>query len=242
MLYISQRGYTPEHPCNYLADQRARLEIINILEVSSDVDEQSLALGVRRFGRTYFRPACASCRACLALRVPIETFAPSKSQRRVVRKNADVRLEILPAMIPGDETLDPKLIDLHQRYHLERHEQRGWPHPDRERTESFEENYIHSFLDNPVPTWEFRYWLDQQLIGVSYVGETQQSLNAIYSFYEPDLRDRSLGTFNVLSQLAEANRRGKRYLYLGYYVSKCQSLAYKANFKPHEIYWNGVWR
>ena len=85
--------------------------------------------------------------------------------------------------------------------------------------------------------------MNDRLVGVGYVDPLPSSLSAIYFYYDTDLEDRSLGTFNVLSVLASARQRGKLWVHLGYYVEGCRSLEYKARFQPNELRGpDGDWR
>ncbi|MCH2367635.1 MAG: hypothetical protein MK554_10535 [Planctomycetes bacterium] len=79
-------------------------------------------------------------------------------------------------------------------------------------------------------------------MAVAYVGEGEKSLNSIYAFMDPEHVRRSLGVFDVLSEIDEARRLGKSYLYLGYYVKGCKSMEYKANYRPHEILGQEGWQ
>jgi arginine-tRNA-protein transferase len=98
------------------------------------------------------------------------------------------------------------------------------------------------FVANPFATEEWRYWIDGRLVAVGYVDVLSDGLSAIYFFYDPDERRRSLGTFNVLSIIESARRRGLRWAYLGYYVRGCRSLEYKGLFRPNEVLGSdGAW-
>ena len=89
---------------------------------------------------------------------------------------------------------------------------------------------------------EWRYLLNGRLVGVGYVDALPDGLSAIYYFSDPDERSRSLGTFNVLSIIEEAGRRGLPWVYLGYYVKGCRSVEYKARFAPNEVLGaDGTW-
>jgi arginine-tRNA-protein transferase len=90
-------------------------------------------------------------------------------------------------------------------------------------------------VDNPFRTEEWCYHLEGELIGVGYVDALPGGLSAVYFFYDPAHRQRSLGTWNVLNVLRETTRRGLPYTYLGYYVEGCPSMVYKARFAPNEI-------
>ena len=131
----------------------------------------------------------------------------------------------------GTPAVSLEKMELHDRYHHSQSEIKGWSvHPARD-ADSFSE----TFVENPFPSQEWCYYLDDQLIGVGYVDQVPNALSAIYFFYEPEAKKRSLGTFNVLSIIEQARRRSLSYVYLGYYVEGCQSLAYKAHFTPNEV-------
>jgi arginine-tRNA-protein transferase len=178
--------------------------------------------GWRRFGYAMFRPACGSCRMCQSLRIPVHTFRPDRSQSRAWRMNADaVRLRI------GEPHLTDDKQALFDKFHDHQHEAKGWPRQTGEETASF--------VDNPFSTEEWSYSIENRLVAVGYVDSLPGALSAMYFFYDPDERHRSLGTFNVLSVIAAARQRGLPYVYLGYYVDGCRSLEYKARFRPNEV-------
>ena len=139
--------------------------------------------------------------------------------------NQDVTLVIGPPSVSDEK------LDLYDRFHAFQAENKSWP----EHAPKEESSYAESFVDNPFPTQEWCYYLDGRLIGVGYVDGLPSALSAIYFFYEPDLRQRSLGTLNVLRILREAARQNISYLYMGYYVAGCRSLEYKANFLPNQV-------
>ena len=90
-------------------------------------------------------------------------------------------------------------------------------------------------LQNPFPTEEWTYSIGNRLIAVAYVDALPEALSAIYCYYDPMERARSLGTFNILSLLASARERGVPHVYLGYYVAGCRSSEYKRKFRPNEV-------
>ena len=193
-----------------------------------------LKAGWRRFGGMLFRPRCPACRACQSLRVLVDRFRTNRSQKRAFKTNAgQVELVI------GEPSVSRAKLRLYDAYHAYQTETKGWPeHPAKDI-----ESYSQSFVENPIPTEEWCYYLDQQLIGVGYVDCLPEGLSAIYFFYDPAFRQRSLGTFNVLSLLAESAQRRLPHLYLGYYVEGCQSLAYKCTYAPNQILGpDGLWR
>ncbi len=212
--------------CSYLPDELARHEYDHVSELSPDEYGTLLLEGWRRFGHVLFRPRCRRCTACQSLRIDVARFQPDRSQRRAWAANADtLRLEI------GSPRVDDRRLELHDRFHEYQADHRGWPPHLGDDVLGYRE----SFVDNPIATEEWRYWLGSELVGVGYVDPVPIGLSAIYFFHDPAHRDRSLGTFNVLSLIAESARRELSHLYLGYYVAGCPSLAYKCRFHPCEV-------
>jgi leucyl-tRNA---protein transferase len=224
----------PPSTCGYLPDRDWSLEYEMVGRMTAAEYLARLKAGWRRFGGMLFRPRCPGCQACQSLRVLADQFRPTRSQKRAWKANADqVQLVI------GEPSVSRAKLRLYDSFHAYQTEAKGWPeHPAKDA-----ESYAESFVHNPIPVEEWCYYLDKQLIGVGYVDRLAEGLSAIYFFYDPDLRKRSLGTFNVLSLLTESLARRLPHLYLGYYVEGCRSLEYKATFKPNQALGpNGVWR
>jgi arginyl-tRNA--protein-N-Asp/Glu arginylyltransferase len=228
------RYVTPPSSCGYLPDEKWRLEYEIVRALTPADYERRLQAGWRRFGNSLFRPRCAHCSACQSLRVIVEEFRPNRSQRRVGRTNeASLQLRI------GQPAVSRAKLDLYDRYHAFQTQRKGWPpHPAKDA-----DSYANTFVDNPFATEEWCFDLNGKLVGVGYVDALPGAMSAIYFFYEPALRERSLGTWNVLQLLEETKRRGIPHLYLGYYVVGCASMEYKGRFVPNEILGaNGRWR
>jgi leucyl-tRNA---protein transferase len=223
---------TPPHECGYLPDRQAALEYEVVAEASASEYLARMERGWRRFGHQFFKPVCPSCTACRSLRVPVAAFRPDRSQRRAAAANADTRLEI------GTPAVTDKKLDLYDRFHAFQTDHKGWPdHGPKDAIE-----YAESFVANPFPTEEWRYYRGDRLVGVGYVDHLPGAFSAIYFYYDPAERDRSPGTFNVLSILRRAAEFGYPHVYLGFYVEGCRSLEYKARFRPNEVLaGNGGW-
>jgi leucyl-tRNA---protein transferase len=214
---------SPPSPCDYLPDrvQQLRYEVAPWLRPAGYMER--VRDGWRRFGYVVFRPECPSCRMCQSLRVPVETFRPSQSQRRAWKLNH----RQLTLRVNDTPTSSAEKLDLLARFHRYGHEAKGWP------AESDDE--LDLLLANPFRTEEWCYYLDDRLIGVGYVDALPDGLSAIYFYYDPLERQRSPGTYNILSLIAAARDRGLPHVYLGYYVEACRSLEYKARFRPNEV-------
>lgn len=216
---------TAPHACSYLPARAARLQYVSVAELSPAEYGALMLAGWRRFGRSLFRPVCAACDECRPIRVVVNEFRPNTSQRRAWKANdGAVEVRVGP---PG--VSDEKLA-LYDRFHEFQHGHQGWP----DRGKKDAGDYVEAFVDQPFPVQEWCYFLAGRLVGVGYVDALPVGLSAIYFFYDPEERSRSLGTFNVLKLLAAATGRGDAYAYLGYHVEGCRSLEYKANFRPFE--------
>ena len=220
------RYIAPPSRCGYLPGQEWSLEYEMVATISATEYQTRLEQGWRRFGAMLFQPQCSACQACQSLRVEVPRFQPNRSQRRTRRLNEGVveRRVITPCV-------SQSRLHLYDRFHALQSDLKGWPqHPAKDPA-----SYRESFVHNPAFTEEWDYYLAEQLVGVGYVDVLPASMSAIYFFYEPEQRERSLGTWNVLCLLEECARRRLPYLYLGYFVDGCRSLAYKANFKPNQV-------
>jgi leucyl-tRNA---protein transferase len=223
---------SPPTECAYLSDQRSTMRYVFVAQASAADYQNYLLSGWRRFGRAFFQPVCKSCRRCQSVRVPVDEFRPDRSQRRAWKANTDIRVSV------GAPTVTDAKLRLYDRFHEYQSESKGWPGHDPKEPEE----YAEMFLDNPFPTEEWCYFAGDRLVGVGYVDVVPAGLSAIYFYYDPDERGRSLGTYNVLRVIAAAADRGLPHVYLGYYVEGCRSLEYKSRFRPNEVLGpNGQW-
>lgn len=223
---VPQRFYSDRQSCSYLPDQVSRMEYEFAPAIQPDGYAERILHGWRRFSATLFRPRCLACSACQSLRVDVNRFQPSRSQARAWKRNEQVvELDIGPPSLAAEK------LALYHRFHAFQTWNRGWPSHDDVDPASF----FGSFVLNPFATQEWCYRLDGRLVGVGYVDQLTIGLSAIYFFHDPDHRDRSLGTWNVLRLIDRCRRLGLPHLYLGYYVRGCQSLEYKARFTPNQV-------
>ena len=224
---LLQHFVEPPRECTYLPDRVASLEIRLELDVDAAELESRLERGWRRFGPTYFRPACAECGECLTLRIPTATFTPSKSQRRA-RKNAAHLTRTV-----GRPRIDDERLALYAKWHAQREVSRGW-----EESELDAERYKLDFAF-PHPCVREVAFRDptngDRLVGLGIVDDTGASLSAVYFYWDPELAPSSLGTAQIVMLVDEARARGMKQVYLGYKVEGCASLTYKGRFGPHEL-------
>jgi len=196
----------------------------------AEVYHELMNAGFRRSGRLFYQPICAGCRACQPIRVPVETFTPSKSQRRAWRKNQDLLVSVaVPA--PTDEK-----YEIYARYVRDWHG-RG-DHADRE-------SFVAFLYESPVDTIEFEYRdaARKRLLGVGLCDVSPRSLSSVYFYFDPTGCHRRLGTFSSLVEIEFARRQRIAHYYLGYFIAGCGSMSYKSSFRPYEILGaDGKWR
>lgn len=211
-------GSTQE--CPYLPDRKARHRGFASSQLPAEFYHALMDRGFRRSGKVFYRPACPSCQACIPIRIPVEAFRLSRSQRRVWAANQDVRVEF------GEPQLTSEKWRLYVRYLRYQH-----------RTsmgEAYEDLY--NFLyDSPVCSVEFCYYLEGDLVGVSVADQSRASLSSVYMYFDPQLKQRSLGTYSILHEIHYCRDAGIPYYYLGFYVEGCGKMSYKAKFGPHEM-------
>lgn len=183
--------------------------------------------GFRRSGHVLYQPACRDCRACVPLRVPVDTFAPNSSQRRCFRKNADLVIEV------DRPTATEEKLSLYNRYNSQWHGAAEVTLPE----------FQSAFCDSCVHTLEFSYRTPEgELLAVGLCDLAPESLSSVYFYFEPKSRSRGLGTFGALYEIGFASWNAIPYYYLGYWVAGCDAMSYKANFQPHELLsWDGKW-
>lgn len=219
------RFQMPPDACSYLPQERSSLEYRVLAYITDHAYQEMLMRGWRRHGRNFFRPACPRCQKCRSLRLDVNTFHPTKSQRRAMKKNALVRLEVTEPAVTKEH------LRLYNDWHADMHLRSGW------RDDQIDEaTYRDVFLAGNWPfSKEFRYYREDHLIGVGLVDVLPDALSSVYFYHDPSWRPLSPGTFTVQKEIEYAQKTGRRHLYLGYWIAECQSMAYKSRFGPHEI-------
>lgn len=218
-----------EQPCGYLPKRLSRSAFVAPhTQLDSEVYGALIANGFRRSGDYAYRPACNTCRACVPVRLPVAAFVPNRTQRRAVKRNADLRIVRLNRL--GDEH-----FALYRRYLLARHPFGGM---DADDAKAF-----HEFLGSSWGLTEFWcFYEGETLRMVAVVDRLPQGLSAVYTFFDPDQCARSLGTFAILSQIAVARAEGLQHLYLGYWVAGSATMDYKRSYAPLEQFDGNCWR
>jgi len=221
--------FSVPHLCSYLD---GRMSTILFVDPQRNLSEgeygEFVRQGFRRSGDLVYRPHCQACSACVAVRVPVREFAPTRSQRRVWGRNRDIQLVEKPACF------EPEHFDLYRRYQAGRH-------PDSGMNDADPQKYLGFLASRQVETAFFELRAKGRLLGVAVADVLPDGLSAVYTFYEPDLPQRSLGVYAVLWEIAETARRGLDFLYLGYWIAASPKMSYKVNYQPIEALQDGHW-
>ena len=213
--------------CPYNLPHKAIYHQAMMYKVPDQVMEGFMAAGYRRSGNCLYTMVCQTCQSCVPIRLDPQNIKLNRNQKRTRQRNQDLTWEIAPL------EASPQSLALCNAFLKNRF-------PDK--NNDAEEYYFGFFANNLTETYELRYYLADQLIGVAIIDSGCHWLNAVYFFFAPNLSRRSLGTFNILT-LAEHCRQQKiKHLYLGYRINEVAAMNYKANFKPHQLLINDEWQ
>lgn len=215
--------------CIYRPGQVARCPArLPVQRLSPEQLDMLLEEGDQRVGGTVFRTDCPFCNACEPVRVDVPAFVQSRSQRRVWKKNQDLRVELAPPTLSR------------RRVHLwNRHRQARGLMTDMSRRDPL--GYQEWLVDSCAVTREVRYYLEHRLVAVSVLDFGREGANSAYCYYDPRFASRSLGVYSVLWELEHCRSLGMRWYYLGLWVADCAALRYKTNYLPHERLIRGRW-
>ena len=183
--------------------------------------------GYRRNGNCMYSMRCSGCQECIPIRLNPEEFSQNRNQKRVRAKNRDVSVGLAPL------TMSAENLAL-----LDRFLQNRFP-DGRANAESY---YSGFFITSMTKCFEIRYRVAEQLLGVAIVDCSDDWLNAVYFYFDPDQGHRSPGTLNILYLIEFCQRHMISQLYLGYWINKVKGMQYKTAFKPHELLINDEWK
>ncbi len=231
-LPIAPQFYvTAPQPCPYL-DGRMERKLFTALQgdTATRLNDSLSKQGFRRSQNVLYRPSCSECSACMSARIKVADFSPTKSQRRVTNRNAQI----------GRRATSPwateAQYDLFRRYLDSRHATGGMADMDMfEFAAMVEETPIRSRLI------EYTDKDDHDLRAVCLTDILDDGLSLVYSFFDPDFERLSLGTFIILDHIAIARDLGLPYVYLGYWVPGSPKMDYKSKFSGLEVYHNREW-
>lgn len=226
---------TAPSACPYLPDRFERKVFAHLpLSEGASVNDSLTQVGFRRSQNIAYRPACEACSACVSARIPIADYLFSRSERKVLSRNSDIERSVVEA----EATMEQ--FDLLRRYLLARHADGGmaemtWP------------DYVAMVEDTAVRTHVIEYRTRARdggpgdLVACALVDTMSDGLSLVYSYYDPTLTRRSLGSFVILDHVVQAGLSAHAYVYLGYWVRGSEKMDYKVRFSPIELLRSDGW-
>ncbi len=233
--FVPQFYVTAPQPCPYL-DDRVERKLFTALQGDAAValNDALSKQGFRRSQNVLYRPSCADCTACYSARIRVADFTPSRGQRRILRRNADLAREASTPWATEEQ------FRLFRAYLDERHADGGMADMD-----IFE--FAAMIEETPVRSRVVEYYRDREtgdgreLSAVCLTDVLDDGLSMVYSFFAPQTRTHSPGTYIILDHIAIAKEAGLPFVYLGYWVPGSQKMGYKANFAALEVFHDGDW-
>ncbi len=229
---------TAPQPCPYLPG-RAERKIFTHLspERPRNLVDNLLKGGFRRSQNIAYMPYCDHCAACVPVRVVASEFEPRRTLAKIWKMNADIEAR----RVPGKPTIEQ--FALFRAYIEARHAEGGM-------ADMSLLDYSMMIQDSTVETFLTEYRLpargpvgskENPLVAAVLCDRLSDGVSLVYSFYEPDLEHRSLGSYIIMEQAAFARSRGMPYVYLGYWIAGSRKMAYKTRFKPQEHLTSAGW-
>ncbi len=221
---------TAPYSCSYLPGRAARSQVATPSHlIDTRIYGELVQGGFRRSGAFTYRPYCDHCRACIPVRVPVESFRANRTQRRCLRSYANL------CVIRQNLRFDSEHYALYLRYQRDRHPGGGMDQDSREQ-------YQHFLLQSNVDTDLFEFRDQGVLRMVSLIDRLADGLSSVYTFFEPGVAGASFGTYSVLWQIERCRSIRLPHLYLGYWIAESRKMAYKATFRPIEGFVDGTWQ
>ncbi|MGJ4751130.1 arginyltransferase [Leptospira kmetyi] len=217
---------SPERSCSYYSDRMSQIQYLPFQgEIAKEALQFFFDSGFRRTGNILYRTSCNGCRDCLSYRIPLDRFEPSRNRKRLLKKNEDLVVRWSPPELSTEKEI------LYIRYQRARYESFVSGESDSELLEGMRWN----LFGTPENSLEMTLSLDGKILGFMILDFASDSLSAVYSVYDPEFPDRSLGSFAILRSILYAKELGMKYYHLGYFLPGHPDMDYKKYWTPAEI-------
>ena len=221
---------TTEYNCSYIDKMDAQsLVVTPYKSIDQNIFQDLIEKGFRRSGQYIYKPSCKSCTACIPIRLSVQKFLSSRSQKRIFKKHQhfDVREVSL--------TFKQKHFDLYSKYQNKRHSSIN---NDQNKIDDYNDFLIKSNVNSKL----VEFWDGDLLKIVSIIDMMDDGISAVYTFFDPDDEKVSYGTYSIIWLINWCKTQQFKYIYLGYWIGECNKMKYKTNFKPYELYIKGYWQ
>ncbi len=239
-------GITKSFPCNYLTNKQERL-LIAIDDRLQNTQSYTwlMTQGFRRSGDQSYRPHCPNCNSCQSIRVLVNEFCPSKSQKRTMKRNNHL-------IIKRSVNLKDNYYPLYENYINTCHQDGSMFPANFQQFKSFlsskltKQMFIETWLETDIDTEtssSLHVEKNKQLtlVCVAVTDVLVNALSAVYTFYHPKYKAAGLGVFSILTQIETCQQLNLPYLYLGYQIDSCQKMNYKNRYVPYEKFVDDQW-
>ena len=227
---------TSPSPCPYLPGKQERKIFTELTgQHAGELNDALGRIGFRRSQSVAYRPSCAGCTACVSVRVVADEFRPNASQRKLIRRHADLEITACKPWATEEQ------FALLQRYLAKRHPGGGMAAMD-------ENDYADMVEQSPVSSYVIEYREPSvngepgKLVGACITDQQADGLSMIYSFFDADEDTRpGLGNFIIMEHIMRSRAARLPYVYLGYWVKGSERMAYKTRYRPIEVLGPNGW-
>ncbi|MBD3343618.1 MAG: arginyltransferase [Chitinivibrionales bacterium] len=227
MIFYKNPIISQPFQCPYLPEKTAQYACFFAGDVSSGELDTLLERGWRKFGIYFFRPSCPNCRACIPIRVPVQTFSLSSSQKKIRNRNKNVVFQFNPLRYSD------RVYEIYSDHSKTRFGKK-----------TTKDEFIESFYVPSCPSFQSEYYIEDKLFGVGFLDKSDKAFNSIYFVFLSEERKRGPGVLSVLREIEYARTQRLHYYYLGYWIEENASMEYKDRYKPNQkMNWEtGEWR
>ena len=221
---------TTKYSCSYIDKMNAQsLVVTPYKSIKQNIFQDLVEKGFRRSGQYIYKPNCESCTACIPIRLVADKFLPSKTQKRIIRNHSHLRTQEAPLIFKQNH------FDLYLKYQNKRHSPL-------ENKQNDLNDYNDFLIKSNVKSKLIEFWDGDLLKIVTIVDILNDGISAVYTFFNPNDKKVSYGTYAVTWLINWCKKEQLKYIYLGYWIGECNKMKYKTNFKPYELFIDGYWQ